>query len=78
MREKIMPSRNFLIQQATLTAAAKMFPQSAASGRLGWVLRDLRYDQGRAGEAEWPNTSTLFRAVRAEYRRLADRYQVAA
>jgi hypothetical protein len=71
---KISPSRDFLIRQAVLNAAAEMFPVSARAGLLPTALSELGYT--RVSDV---SGTILFRASLKKFRELTAIYgQVAA
>lgn len=67
---RTMPSRDFLIRQAILDAAAETFPATYRMGRLSTELK--RYLTPNLGD--WPTDSMLFRAIPGHFRRLVESY----
>lgn len=70
-RHPAMPSREFLVTQAVLNAAAECFPLAAKEGVLGAVLSGAGYLRQ---SGYWPAESMLFRAVPAHFRALVAQY----
>lgn len=71
---RTIPSREFMVRQACLNAAAEVFPLSAKRGQLGARLAE----QGYANNPAFLEDSLLGRQIRIEFRALARRFQVAA
>lgn len=67
-----MPSRQFLVTQAILNAAAEMFPVSAKAGLLTRALE--MYDKPITHPDCWPCGSMLFKDVPRHFRKLVASY----
>lgn len=64
-----MPSREVLVTQAVLNAAAEVFPLSTSIPGVLWAGR---YVENVAGD--WPGHSLLFQAVPRHFRVLVESY----
>lgn len=76
MDKLTMPSREFLVRQAVLNAAAEMFPGYASCGKLPRALAALGYAEvGLYGPSDrWPGESVLYKDIRTEFRKIASQY----
>lgn len=71
----ITPSREFMVQQAVLNAAAILYPLSTKLYGLGRTLRAQGYTEICGDGQVWPNKSKLFCAAREEFRKIANAYK---
>lgn len=74
MDKLTMPSREFLVRQAVLNAAAKLYPVSHSK-----CLASGKYDQliGDGRRPLWPDCSDLYSETRAQFRALVSQYEPA-
>lgn len=68
---RTMPSREFLVRQSVLSAAAEVFPMSTKTGRLGHFLQYADYSPRGT---DWPQSSMLFKAIPHHFRALVAQY----
>lgn len=70
--KRTMPSRDFLVHQSVLNAAAEVFPTSAYARTIPQTLDTARYLTNIG--PDWPEHSILFGAVRKHFRALVESY----
>ena len=67
------PSRDFMVRQAVLNAAAKRMPATVKYEGVASALRCMTYE-----EMGWVPTIAFAAVIHAEFHKLAQRYEAAA